>query len=245
MYFVDLYMYIVVSIYVYSILYDYIVEVKCKGIKFFVIIDYGLDMVDVLYYWYFVNMCIWFCLVDGVGILCGIELNIKNIEGEIDCFGLMLIFFDLIIVGFYELVFLLQDCDIYIQVMIVVMVSGKVYMISYLGNLKFLVDILVIVEVVVCYQVVLEINNFLFVLLCVGSEDNCWVIVVVVCDVGGWVVLGLDFYIVFIFGEFIECCKIFDVVDFLEERIFNVFLCCLFNFFELWGMLVILEFVDF
>lgn len=106
MYFVDLYMYIIVSIYVYSILYDYIVEVKLKNIKLFVIIDYGLDMVDVLYYWYFMNMWVWLWLVDGVGILCGIEVNIKNLDGDIDCIGLMLDVIDLLIVGFYELVFL-------------------------------------------------------------------------------------------------------------------------------------------
>lgn len=92
---------------------------------------------------------------------------------------------------------------------------------------------------------VLEINNFLFLYLCKGSEDNCCEVVAVVCDVGGWVVLGLDFYIVFIMGEFEECFKIFDVVDFLLECILNVFLCCLLNFFEFCGMVLIVEFVDF
>lgn len=73
------------------------------------IIDYGLDMEDVLYYWYFINMCIWLWVVDGVGILCGIEVNIKNVDGEIDCSGKMFDLLDLIIVGFYELVFALYD----------------------------------------------------------------------------------------------------------------------------------------
>lgn len=48
-------------------------------------------------------------MVDGVGILCGIEVNIKNVDGEIDCSGKMFDLLDLIIVGFYELVFVLYD----------------------------------------------------------------------------------------------------------------------------------------
>lgn len=48
-------------------------------------------------------------MVDGVGILCGIEVNIKNVDGEIDCSGKMFDLLDLIIVGFYELVFALYD----------------------------------------------------------------------------------------------------------------------------------------
>lgn len=91
----------------------------------------------------------------------------------------------------------------------------------------------------------LEINNFLFLYLRKGSEDNCCEVVVVVCDVGGWVVLGLDFYIVFIMGEFEECFKIFDVVDFSLECILNVFSRRLLNFFEFCGMVLIVEFVDF
>lgn len=91
----------------------------------------------------------------------------------------------------------------------------------------------------------LEINNFLFLYLRKGSEDNCREVVVAVRDVGGWVVLGSDFYIAFIMGEFEECFKIFDAVDFSLERILNVFSRRLLNFFEFRGMVSIAEFVDF
>jgi putative hydrolase len=47
-------------------------------------------MADAPHYWHFVNMRIWPRLVDGIGILRGIEANIKNTDGEIDCTGPML-----------------------------------------------------------------------------------------------------------------------------------------------------------
>jgi putative hydrolase len=57
-------------------------------------------MADAPHYWHFVNMRIWPRLVEGVGILRGIEANIKNTQGEIDCTGPMLNSLDLIIAGF-------------------------------------------------------------------------------------------------------------------------------------------------
>ena len=84
MYPVDLHMHTVASTHAYSTLHDYIAEAKRKGIKLFAITDHGPDMADAPHYWHFVNMRIWPRVVDGVGILRGIESNIKNIAGEID-----------------------------------------------------------------------------------------------------------------------------------------------------------------
>ncbi len=84
MYPVDLHMHTVASTHAYSTLSDYIAEAKRKGIKLFAITDHGPDMEDAPHHWHFINMRIWPRLVDGVGILRGIEANIKNINGEID-----------------------------------------------------------------------------------------------------------------------------------------------------------------
>lgn len=187
---------------------------------------------------------IWPRLVDGVGILRGIESNIKNIEGEIDCSGPMLTSLDLIIAGFHEPVFPPQDRDTHTQAMIAAMASGKVHMISHPGNPKFPVDIPAIAEAAARYQVALEINNSSFVSSRVGSEDNCRAIAAAVRDAGGWVALGSDSHTAFTLGEFTECRKILDAVDFPEERILNVSPCRLLNFLESRGMPAIPEFAD-
>lgn len=133
MYPVDLHMHTVASTHAYSTLSDYIAEAHRKGIKLFAITDHGPDMADAPHHWHFINMRIWPRIVDGVGILRGIEANIKNIEGEIDCSGPMFTSLDLIIAGFHEPVFAPHDKDTNTQAMIATMASGHVHIISHPG----------------------------------------------------------------------------------------------------------------
>ena len=128
--------------------------------------------------------------------------------------------------------------------MIAAMASGKVHMISHPGNPKFPVDIPAIAEAAARYQVALEINNSSFISSRVGSEDNCRAIAAAVRDAGGWVALGSDSHTAFTLGEFTECRKILDAVDFPEERILNVSPRRLLNFLESRGMPAIPEFAD-
>ena len=78
MYPVDLHMHTVASTHAYSTLHDYIAEAQQKGIKLFAITDHGPDMADAPHYWHFMNMHVWPRTVNGVGILRGIEANIKT-----------------------------------------------------------------------------------------------------------------------------------------------------------------------
>lgn len=131
MYPVDLHMHTVASTHAYSTLSDYIAEAHRKGIKLFAITDHGPDMADAPHHWHFINMRIWPRVVNGVGILRGIEANIKNIEGEIDCSGPMFDSLDLIIAGFHEPVFAPHDKETNTQAMIATMASGNVHIISH------------------------------------------------------------------------------------------------------------------
>ena len=245
MYPVDLHMHTVASTHAYSTLHDYIAEAKRKGIKLFAITDHGPDMADAPHYWHFVNMRIWPRIVEGVGILRGIEANIKNIAGEIDCTGPMLTSLDFIIAGFHEPVFAPQDKETHTQAMIAAMASGNVHMISHPGNPKFPVDIPAIAAAAAKYQVALEINNSSFVSSRVGSEQNCQAIAAAVRDAGGWLALGSDSHTAFTLGEFTECQKILDAVDFPQNRILNVTPRRFLSFLESRGMPSIPEFADF
>lgn len=245
MYPVDLHMHTVASTHAYSTLHDYIAEAKRKGIKLFAITDHGPDMADAPHYWHFVNMRIWPRIVEDVGILRGIEANIKNIAGEIDCTGPMLTSLDFIIAGFHEPVFAPQDKKTHTQAMIAAMASGNVHMISHPGNPKFPVDIPAIAAAAAKYQVALEINNSSFVSSRVGSEQNCQAIAAAVRDAGGWLALGSDSHTAFTLGEFTECQKILDAVDFPQDRILNVTPRRFLNFLESRGMPSIPEFADF
>lgn len=91
-------------------------------------------MEDAPHHWHFINMRIWPRVVDGVGILRGIEANIKNVDGEIDCSGKMFDSLDLIIAGFHEPVFAPHDKATNTQAMIATIASGNVHIISHPGN---------------------------------------------------------------------------------------------------------------
>lgn len=136
MYPVDLHMHTIASTHAYSTLHDYVSQAKQTGLKLFAITDHGPDMADAPHYWHFINMRIWPRVIDGVGILRGIEANIKNQQGEIDCSGPMLEALDLIVAGFHEPVYAPRDRKHHTDAMIAAMAGGLVHIISHPGNPK-------------------------------------------------------------------------------------------------------------
>ncbi|EAC1510652.1 TPA: phosphotransferase [Escherichia coli] len=113
-----------------------------------------------------------------------------------------------------------------------------------LGNPKYEIDVKAVAEAAAKHQVALEINNSSFLHSRKGSEDNCRAVAAAVRDAGGWVALGSDSHTAFTMGEFEECLKILDAVDFPPERILNVSPRRLLNFLESRGMAPIAEFAD-
>ncbi|OON41399.1 phosphatase [Izhakiella australiensis] len=218
---VDLHMHTVASTHAYSTLRDYVLQARQVGIKLLAITDHGPDMADAPHYWHFVNMRVWPRLVDGVGILRGIEANIKNISGEIDCSGPMMDAVDIIIAGFHEPVLPPQDKASNTAAMIAAMASGKVHIISHPGNPKYPVDIPAIAEAAAQYEVALELNNSSFTTSRVGSEPNCRAIVAAVKQAGGRLALGSDSHTAFTLGNFEHCIRIMNEVDFPQERVLN------------------------
>ncbi|HBD4961640.1 TPA: hemagglutinin repeat-containing protein, partial [Escherichia coli] len=112
------------------------------------------------------------------------------------------------------------------------------------GNPKYEIDVKAVAEAAAKHQVALEINNSSFLHSRKGSEDNCRAVAAAVRDAGGWVALGSDSHTAFTMGEFEECLKILDAVDFPPERILNVSPRRLLNFLESRGMAPIAEFAD-
>lgn len=242
MYPVDLHMHTVASTHAYSTLHDYIAEAKKKNIRLFAITDHGPDMADAPHYWHFMNMKVWPRLVDGVGILRGIEANIKNIDGDIDCAGPMLDQMDLVIAGFHEPVFPPQDKETHTAAMIAAMVNGDTHIISHPGNPKFPVDIRAIAEAAARYNVALELNNSSFTHSRKGSEPNCRAVAQAVRDAGGLLSLGTDSHIAFSLGDFTHCERILREVNFPQERILNVSPRRVLDFLEQRGRPAIAEF---
>lgn len=244
MYPVDLHMHTIASTHAYSTLHDYLREARLKGIRLLAITDHGPDMADAPHYWHFMNMRVWPRLVEGVGILRGIESNIKNVEGDIDCTGPMLTEMDVIIAGFHEPVFPPQDKSTHTAAMIAAMAQGQVHIISHPGNPKYPVDIPAIAAAAAEYNVALELNNSSFTHSRKGSEPNCRAIVQAVREAGGRLSLGSDSHIAWSLGSFEHCQRILDEVGFPPERILNVSPRRVLDFLQQKGKPPIAEFAD-
>ena len=222
MYPVDLHMHTVASTHAYSTLRDYVLQAQTCGVKLLAITDHGPDMADAPHYWHFVNMKVWPRVIDGVGVLRGIEANIKNVQGEIDCSGPMLGSIDIIVAGFHEPVFPPQDEATHTQAMIAAMASGLVHIISHPGNPNYPIDIHAVAEAAAKYDVALELNNSSFTTSRLGSEPNCRAVAAAVRDAGGRLALGSDSHTAFTLGNFDHCLRIMREVDFPEDRVLNV-----------------------
>lgn len=219
---VDLHMHTVASTHAYSTLHDYIPIAKAKDIKLIAITDHGPDMADAPHYWHFMNQRVWPRVIDGVGLLRGIEANIKNQGGEIDCTGPMLSAVDIILAGFHEPVYAPKnDIILHTAAMIAAMANGDVHIISHPGNPKFPVDIKAIAEAAAHYNVALELNNSSFTHSRSGSRPNCLKIAEAVRDAGGKLALGSDSHIAYHLGDFPHCQEIMTLTEFPLDRVIN------------------------
>lgn len=222
MYPVDLHMHTVASTHAYSTLRDYVLQAQTCGVRLLAITDHGPDMADAPHYWHFVNMKIWPRVIDGVGILRGIEANIKNNAGEIDCSGPMLGSIDIIVAGFHEPVLPPQDKENNTTAMIAAIASGQVHIISHPGNPKYPIDIRAVAEAAAKHNVALELNNSSFTTSRPGSEPNCRAVAAAVKEAGGWLAFGSDSHTAFTLGNFDHCLRIMREVDYPEDRVLNV-----------------------
>lgn len=220
-YLVDTHAHTIASSHAYSTIHDYIAVAKEKGLKLFAITDHGPDMADAPHFWHFINMRVLPRVVDGVGILRGIEANIKNVAGEIDFFGEHLKELDIVLAGFHEPVFPPSNSQTHTSAMIAAIESGCVDIITHPGNPAYPIDINLVAQAAAKYNVALEINNSSFLASRKGSEGNCLTIARAVRDAGGLLVMGSDSHVAFSLGNFEQALTIIEKAEFPLDRLLN------------------------
>jgi putative hydrolase len=241
-YLVDIHSHTIASTHAYSTIHDYIAEAKRKGIRLFATTDHGPDMADAPHPWHFTNLCVLPRIVDGVGILRGIEANIKNLFGEIDVTERMLSSLDIVLAGFHEPVFPPKDMDSHTRAMVNAIRSGKVDIITHPGNTAFPIDIETVVRCAVECNVALEVNDSSFNYSRKGCEANCRAIIETAKSLGATLAIGSDAHIAFNLGEFSTAAQMIRYIGFPEERLLNSSPQKLLNFLEQRGHAPIAEF---
>jgi putative hydrolase len=217
----DLHSHTVASTHAYSTVHDYVAEAKKKGLKLISITDHGPEMEDAPHAWHFINSAIFPRMVDNIGILRGIEANIRNTMGEIDCNQKMDASLDLILAGFHQQVFKPQDIDTNTLAMVNTIKAGKVHAITHPGNIHFPIHIEEVVKVSAECNVALEINNSSFLHSRKGSEKNCEEVVRLAKQYDAPVSVGSDAHIAYDIGRFDHALALLAKYDFPEARIIN------------------------
>lgn len=159
-------------------------------------------------------------IIDGVGILRGIEANILNLQGDIDCDDHMYSELDLVIAGFHEPALEPMDIDKNTQAMIATIKNPKVNIISHPGNPKYPIHIDEVAQAAKDYNVALEINNSSYISRR-GSDENCRKIVQAVKQHGGMISLGSDSHVAYTVGNFSHSLELMAPIGFPAERIIN------------------------
>ncbi len=245
MYQVDLHAHTIASTHAYSTVSEYFTEAASRGVKLFAITDHGPEMQDAPHEWHFGNMPILPRIVDGVGLLYGIEANIKNKLGETDCNEKIARHLDIILAGFHEPVLEPQSLADNTEAMIATIRSGKVQIITHPGNPKYPIDIKAVAQAAKESNVALEMNNSSFLHSRAGSQKNCLEIAKAVKDSGGWVSLGSDSHFSGYLGRFDRVIEMLDSIDFPQSQILNVTPRRVLDFLESHGRKPIPEFADF
>ncbi|WP_417762108.1 phosphatase [Shewanella sp.] len=218
---VDIHAHTVASTHAYSTVHDYLAVAKLAGVQLFAITDHGPAMADAPHFWHFVNMRVIPQLVDGVGILRGIEANIQNIDGEIDFYGEYLSQLDIVLAGLHEPVFAPATSAVHTEAMLNCIESGKVDVITHPGNPKYPVDQTAIVQAAAKYNVALEINNSSFLHSRKGSESNCLALAKLAKQHDAPLVMGSDSHVAFTLGGFAKSLSIIDAAGYPRERLLN------------------------
>lgn len=241
---VDLHSHTIASTHAYSTIHDYIAEARRKGIRLFACTDHGPAMADAPHYWHFVNLRVLPRIVDGVGILRGIEANVLDEDGQVDAEGRMRESLDIILCGFHEAVFASSTRAVNTRAMVNAIRGGQVDIITHPGNTAFPIDIEAVVRAAAECGVALEVNNSSFNLSRKGSKPNCRAIVEAARDLGATLSLGSDAHIAFDLGNFEEADQLIREAGFPAERLLNSSPRQLLDFLERRGHAPIPEFAD-
>ncbi|MBE2895108.1 phosphatase [Spirabiliibacterium falconis] len=232
---VDLHTHTVASTHAYSTLLEYVAQAKKCGVQLFATTDHGPSTADSPHPWHFSNLGIIPRIIDGVGILRGIEANILNKQGEIDCDEKMRRSLDIILAGLHAPDIVAGDKLANTHALINTIESGLVDIITHPGNPRFPIEIAPVVHAAKAHNVALEINNSSLVHSRIGSAPNCLAIAECILDEGGMIALGSDSHFASYLGGFDHAWAMLSSIDFPADRIINRSVRAVLDFLEARG----------
>jgi len=219
---VDPHTHTVASSHAYSTIAEYAAEARRKGVRLFANTDHGPALPGAPHPWYFANLRVVPRVLDGVGVLRGIEANILDAEGRIDLPEEASDGLDVVLASLHEPVFPPTTSAEHTRALVNAIRGGRVDVVGHPGNPSFPMDIAVVVRTAVEHGVALEINNSSFGGSRKGSYPYCRAVAEAARDLGAFLVMSSDAHFAASLGGFSEALSLLDEAGFPAERTLNV-----------------------
>jgi putative hydrolase len=218
---VDPHTHTLASSHAYSTIGEYVAEARRKGVRLFANSDHGPAMPGAPHPWHFGNLVVVPRVLDGVGILRGIEANILDAEGRLDVPEEAADRLDLVLASLHDPVYPPTTRAEHTRALVNAIRGGRVDIVGHPGNPKFPVAVEEVVRAAVDHGVALEINNSSFGVSRKGSGPFCRALAEVARDMGAFLVMGSDAHFAASLGVFSEALALLEETRFPEERILN------------------------
>lgn len=227
---IDLHTHTIASDHAYSTIHDYIRQAVEKGYPLFACTDHGPELEDGPHVWHFNNLRVVPRVVEGVGILRGVEANITA-DGNIDVEDRILKKLDIVLAGFHPN-YHPSTPEEHTRLMLKVIKSGKVDIIAHPGSAGYPLDYEQVLRCAKENGVAVEINSSSSVNTRMGSHENCVTIGKIATRLGNIISLGTDAHISYFMCNFDESFKVIAESGIRTEQIINTSMTKVLDFLE-------------
>lgn len=216
---VDLHTHTIASDHAYSTIHEYVLEADRKGISMFAVTDHGPDVPDAPHPWHFGNLRVVPNLIDDIAVLRGVEANIR-IDGSLDLEDHYLNRLDIVLAGFHPNYEPTNEEE-HTRLAEIVIKSGKVDIITHLGNPRYPINMRKVLECAKENNVAVELNSSSDVNTRMGSTENCIEIAKLAKEIGNTIALGSDAHICYYLGCFSSLESIIENAGIRYDQIIN------------------------
>lgn len=218
---VDSHTHTIASGHAYSTLAENVEAAAARNIRLLAITDHGPAMPGSPHFWFFKNMRVIPRVMQGVGVLRGIEANIINFRGEIDIDDDLQQQLDIVLASLHEPIISPATRSLHTEGVVKAMASGKIDVFAHGGNPAFPIDVEEVAKAAAWYSVLVEINNSSFTTSRPGSEKNCAALAEAVGRHDGLLTFGSDAHIAGKVGLFDECLAFVEKIGFPADRVIS------------------------
>jgi putative hydrolase len=218
---IDTHTHTIASGHAYSSLGENVAAAAAGGIRLLAVTEHGPAMPGSPHIWFFQNMRVIPRIMNGVGILRGIEANIINFAGELDIDPSLQQQLDIVLASLHEPVISPTTRTEHTEAVIKAMASGRIDVFAHGGNPIFPIEVDEVAQAAAAYNVLVEINNSSFTTSRPGSKKNCAALAEAVARHDGILTFGSDAHIACNVGRFDECMAFIEQIGFPKDRIIN------------------------